>query len=88
MEFVRKQYSKRKDLPILPVVETLPSNAGDASLIPGWGTKIPQAMQPKKPKQNRSNTVTNSIQTFKKSTSKKKKFKNKLINKGTKDGAK
>ena len=50
MEFVRKQYSKRKDFPIIPVVETLPSNAGDASLIPGWGTKIPHAMQPKKPK--------------------------------------
>ena len=24
-----------------PVVRTLPSNAGDAGSIPGWGTKIP-----------------------------------------------
>ena len=48
MEFMRKQYSERKDFPIIPVVETLPSNGGDASLIPGWGTKIPHAMQPEK----------------------------------------
>ena len=25
-----------------PVVKTSPSNAGDESSIPGWGTKIPQ----------------------------------------------
>ena len=24
--------------------KNLPSNAGDESLIPGWGTKIPHAM--------------------------------------------
>ena len=26
-----------------PVVKNLPSNAGDAGSIPGWGTKIPHA---------------------------------------------
>ena len=33
-----------RDLPGGPVVKNLPSNAGDAGLIPGWGTKIPHAM--------------------------------------------
>ena len=27
-----------------PVVRNLPSNAGDMGLIPGWGTKTPNAM--------------------------------------------
>ena len=31
-------------LPGGPVVKNLPSNAGDAGLIPGWGTKIPHVM--------------------------------------------
>ena len=26
-----------------PVVKNSPSNAGDTGLVPGWGTKIPQA---------------------------------------------
>ena len=26
-----------------PVVKSLPGNAGDTDLIPGWGTKIPHA---------------------------------------------
>ena len=26
-----------------PVVKNLPSNAGDAALIPGWGNKLPRA---------------------------------------------
>ena len=30
-----------------PVVEILPSNARSAGLIPGWGAKIPHALQPK-----------------------------------------
>ena len=30
------------DFPGGPVVKTLPSNAGGAHLIPGWGTKTPQ----------------------------------------------
>ena len=32
-----------RDFPGGPVVKNLPSNAGDAGLIPGWGTKIPRA---------------------------------------------
>ena len=32
------------DSPGGPVVENPPSNAGDAGLIPGWGTKIPHAV--------------------------------------------
>ena len=32
------------DFPVGPVVTNLPSNARDACLIPGWGTKIPHAM--------------------------------------------
>ena len=31
----------RGDFPGGPVVENLPSNAGDAGLISGWGTKTP-----------------------------------------------
>ena len=30
-----------------PVVKTLPSRAGRVSSIPGWGAKIPRALQPK-----------------------------------------
>lgn len=32
-----------------PVVKTLPSNAGNESLIPGQGTKTPYTLQSKKP---------------------------------------
>ena len=32
------------DFPGGPVIKSLPSNAGGAGLIPGWGTKIPHAM--------------------------------------------
>ena len=38
------------DFPGGPVVETSPSNAGGVGSIPGWGTKIPHASRPKKPK--------------------------------------
>ena len=37
-----------KDFPGGPVVKALPSNAVGMSLIPGWGAKIPHALQPKK----------------------------------------
>ena len=49
------------------MVKTLPSNAGGAGSILGWGAKIPHALRPKKPKhkKNRSNIVTNSIKTLK-----------------------
>ena len=38
------------DFPGSPVVETSPSNAGGAGLIPGQGAKIPHASGLKKPK--------------------------------------
>ena len=51
-----------------PVVRTLPFNAGNADLIPGWEAKIPYALWQKKKKitktQKKSNVVTNSIKTF------------------------
>ena len=39
-----KQKLGNGDFPSFPVVKNLPYNAGDAGLIPGWGTKIPHAM--------------------------------------------
>jgi len=33
-----------RDCPGGPVVKKPPSNAGNMGLIPGWGTKIPQAL--------------------------------------------
>ena len=37
-----------RDFPGIPVVKTLPSNAGGmGSFFPGWGTKIPYASGPK-----------------------------------------
>ena len=69
-------------------VKTLPSNAGDAGSIPGWGAKILYVSQPEKQniKNNRTNTVTNSIKTFKMWTlvhiqKKKKKSPKKMIQK-------
>ena len=38
-----------RDFPGGPVVKNLPSNAGDAGLIPGQGTKIPHAAGQLKP---------------------------------------
>ena len=38
-----KNYSNRWDFPGGLAVKNLPSNAGDAGSIPGWGTKIPHA---------------------------------------------
>ena len=45
---------QRGDFSSSPVVKTSPSNAGGAGSIPGWGTKIPNAvwMQPKKKKES------------------------------------
>ena len=33
-----------RNLPVGPVVKNPSCNAGDAGLIPGWGTKIPHAV--------------------------------------------
>ena len=37
------------DFPGGPVVKNLPCSAGDAGLILGWGTKIPQTFRAPKP---------------------------------------
>ena len=37
---------KNWDFPGGPVVKNLPCNAGDASSIPGQGTRIPHTMEP------------------------------------------
>jgi len=34
-----------RDLPGGPVVKNRPCDAGDAGSVPGWGTKIPHAME-------------------------------------------
>ena len=41
-----KKYNR--DFPGSPVVGTLPSKAKGATSIPGWGTKIPHDLRPKK----------------------------------------
>lgn len=52
----------RRDFPSGPVVRTSPSSAGGAGSIPGQRAKSPVA---KKPKQNKSDMVTNSVKTLK-----------------------
>ena len=53
-------------LPWQPMVKTLSSNAQDVCLIPAQGMNTPHASQPKNQNiKNRSNNVTNSIQTLK-----------------------
>ena len=44
-----------------PVVKTLPSNAGGEGSIPGQGTKIPYASQPKKPKHKQKKQYCNKV---------------------------
>ena len=41
---------KWRDYPGGPVVKNLPYNAGDAGSIPGWGTKIPYALEQLSPR--------------------------------------
>ena len=49
-----------------PQARGSPSNIGGVGSIPGWGPKIPHALQSKKQiVNNRSNTVTHSIKTWK-----------------------
>ena len=61
----RSQNVRGGDFPGDPVVETLPSKAGDVCLIPGWGAKILHAWWPKPKTYNRSNIVTKPIKIFK-----------------------
>ena len=54
------------DFPVGSVVKTLPSKAGDAGLIPGRGTKIPQASTIKKPEHKQQKQYCNKFnQDFK-----------------------
>ena len=46
---VIKEWQKERAFPGSPVVRNPPCNAGDESLIPGWGTKIPQATELESP---------------------------------------
>ena len=49
-----------------PVVKSSPCSAGGVGSIPGRGTKIPYALQCRKPKHtSRNNIVTHSIKTLK-----------------------
>ena len=41
----REKKRMREDFADCPVVKNPPSKAGDASSVPGRGTKIPQALQ-------------------------------------------
>ena len=65
----RKGVESRALLGLPRWVQASSSKAGGASLIPGWGTKISQALWPKEKKkknrtENRNNIITNSIKTF------------------------
>ena len=40
-----KKRERGRGFPGGPVVKNLPCHAGAAGLIPGWGTRIPQAMR-------------------------------------------
>ena len=51
------------DFPADPVAKTLPSSAGSAGSIPGWGAKNPRRQKTKT--ENRKNIVTNSIKILK-----------------------
>ena len=60
------------DFPGSSVAKTLPSNVGDAGLIPGWGTKIPHASWPKNQNMKQKQYCNKFNKDFKKwSTSKK-----------------
>ena len=45
VKWLRVETESFGDFPGGPVVKNSPSNAGDASLIHGWGTKIPHATE-------------------------------------------
>ena len=47
-----------RDFPGGPVVRTLPSRVGVEGLIPGWGTKIPHALSPKRKRKNPKHNYT------------------------------
>ena len=56
--------SLKREFPGGPVVKTSPSSTGGSGSTPGWGTKIPHALRPKKPKHKiEAILLTNSIKT-------------------------
>ena len=68
-EVGRKDVESRAVLGLPWWVQASSSKAVGASSIPGWGTKISQALWPKKKNkknrtENRNNIITNSIKTF------------------------
>ena len=66
--FVRWEKPKYRDFPGDPQVKTLPYNAGSVGSTLGLVAKVPtclRSLPPWKPKQNRSNIVANSINTYK-----------------------
>ena len=65
--------TENQDFSHCPVVKTSPSNAMGARSIPGQGDTTPTSLEAKT-KQNRNNTVANSIKFFKWSVSKKEKI--------------
>ena len=48
-----------RNLPGGPLVKTLPSNAGDTGLNPGWGAKIPAGLGAKNPKHKKQKQYCN-----------------------------
>ena len=59
MEYYSALKSNEWDFPCGPVVKTLPSNAGDVGLIPGWGTEILHASCLKKQNIRQKQYITN-----------------------------
>ena len=61
-------FKKQKQTPILEtfpggsVVKNPPCNAGDMGSIPGWGTKIPHAMEQISPQATSTETVSASTE--------------------------
>ena len=49
---LRSYYKSYRDIPGCPVVKNLPWSAGDAGSIPGWGSKIPHALEQLSPHHN------------------------------------
>ena len=60
VSWIRSQDRKRtlgRGLPCGLVVENPPSNLGNVGLSPGWGTKIPNAVECDPPHQKRKRTL-------------------------------
>ena len=69
---------QHRELPGGPVVKTLPSNAGDAGSIPGWGAKTLYASQPKNQVIKQTDYCSKFNKDFKNNPHHKKFLKNKI----------